>query len=55
MAVQWLGLYASSAGGIGLIPGWGTKIPQAGDITKYIYIYHQMMKTDVNEIHRKQD
>ena len=34
MAVQWLGLYASSAGGIGLIPGWGTKIPQAGDITK---------------------
>ena len=38
MAAQWLGLYASSAGGIGLIPDWGTKIPQAGDIQKNIYI-----------------
>lgn len=26
MAVQWLGLYASTAGGTGLIPGQGTKI-----------------------------
>ena len=25
--VQWLGLGASTAGGMGLIPGWGTKIP----------------------------
>ena len=25
LAVQWLGLYASTAGGTGLIPGWGTK------------------------------
>ena len=30
LAVQWLGLRASTAGGLGLIPGWGTKIPQAG-------------------------
>ena len=29
LAVQWLGLHASIAGGMGSIPGWGTKIPQA--------------------------
>ena len=26
---QWLGLLASAAGGPSLIPGWGTRIPQA--------------------------
>ena len=25
--VQWLRLHAPNAGGMGLIPGWGTKIP----------------------------
>ena len=29
LVVQWLELHASIAGGTGLIPGWGTKIPQA--------------------------
>ena len=29
LAVQWLGLCASIAGGRGSIPGQGTKIPQA--------------------------
>ena len=29
LAVQWLRLYAPSAGSMGLIPGWGTKIPHA--------------------------
>ena len=29
LAVQWLRLRAPSAGGMGLIPGWGTKIPHA--------------------------
>ena len=29
LAVQCLGLHASTAGGTGLIPGQGTKIPQA--------------------------
>ena len=29
LAVQWLGLHASTAGGKGLIPGRGTKIPHA--------------------------
>ena len=28
MAVQWLGFHTSSAGDIGLIPGWRTKILQ---------------------------
>ena len=27
--VQWLGLGAFTAVGLGSIPGWGTKIPQA--------------------------
>ena len=27
--VQWLRLCASTVGGMGLIPGWGTKIPRA--------------------------
>ena len=29
LAVQWLGFRASTAGGPGSIPGWGTKIPHA--------------------------
>ena len=29
LVVQWLGLHASTAGGQGSIPGWGTKIPHA--------------------------
>ena len=29
LAVQWLGFCASTAGGTGSIPGWGTKILQA--------------------------
>ena len=29
LAVQWLRLHASAAGGVGSIPGWGTKIPHA--------------------------
>lgn len=29
MVVQWLGLYTSTAEGVGSIPGWGTKIPCA--------------------------
>ena len=29
LVAQWLRLHASFAGGMGLIPGWGTKIPHA--------------------------
>ena len=29
LAVQWLGLWASNAGGVGSIPGWRTTIPHA--------------------------
>ena len=28
LAIQWLGLHAFAAGGMGSIPGWGTKILQ---------------------------
>ena len=29
MVVQWLGLRAFTTKGMGSVPGWGTKIPQA--------------------------
>ena len=29
LVVQWLRFHASNAGGVGLGPGWGTKIPHA--------------------------
>ena len=29
LVVQWLRFHASNAGGMGLIPDWGTKIPHA--------------------------
>ena len=29
LVAQWLRLHASSAGGVGSIPGWGTKIPHS--------------------------
>ena len=29
LAIQWLGLHAATAGGVGSIPGRGTKIPHA--------------------------
>ena len=29
LVVQWLRICASTAGDVGLIPGWGTKIPHA--------------------------
>ena len=31
LAVQWLRLQAPNAGGMGLLPGWGTKISQAAE------------------------
>ena len=38
LAVQCLRLCASTAGGIGSIPGWGTKIPHAAWHGQKIYI-----------------
>ena len=32
LAVQWLELYTSTAGGTHLIPGWGTNIPHAASV-----------------------
>ena len=34
LVVQWLGLCAFTAKGLGLIPGWGTKIPQAMQLSQ---------------------
>ena len=34
LAVQWLGLHASTSGSPGLIPGQGTKIPQAAQCSQ---------------------
>ena len=34
LAVQWLGLHAFTAKGMGSIPGQGTKIPQATQYSK---------------------
>ena len=34
LAVQWLRLHASTAGGLGSIPGWVTKIPHAHGAAK---------------------
>ena len=42
LVVQWLRLCASTAGGVGLIPSWGTKILHVmghGYIYIYTYIY----------------
>ena len=43
-AVQWLGLSVSTAGGMGSIPGKGTKIPQATQHgqKEIIYILHNI-------------
>ena len=53
LVVQWLGLCASTAGGTGLIPGWGTRTPNAswsGKKNLYIYIfsYSDLIKLSPN-------
>ena len=37
LVVQWFGLWASTAGGKGLIPGWGTQIPQAARCGQFFF------------------
>ena len=37
LVVQWLRLRAFNAGGVGLIPGRGTKIPHATQVAKKIF------------------
>ena len=41
LAVQWLRLRASTAGGMGLIPGQGTKIPHAARCSKNKKRHHK--------------
>ena len=45
LAVQWLRLWASNAGGMGSIPGWGTKIPHPCSQSKIIF-KNQLMNYD---------
>ena len=44
--IRWLGLHTFTAGAMGLIPGWGTKMPHliwSGQKKKiYIYILQQL-------------
>ena len=42
LAVQWLKLHASTAGDVGLIPSWGTKIPHA--------MRHGQKKKEINNV-----
>ena len=39
LVVQWLRCHAAKAGGMGLIPGWGTKIPQAVQHGQKIFFF----------------
>ena len=41
LLIQWLRLCVSNAGGVGSIPGWGTKILHAmqGDQKKYLHFF----------------
>ena len=48
---QWLGLWALTAKGLGSIPDWGTKIPQA---TKYGQKKKKKSKTKLNQEHKRQ-
>ena len=55
LEVQWLGLHTSTAEGMGLIPGWGAKIPQGRwqgqkkRVIGYIYMfkYNVMVKNHI--------
>ena len=45
LVVQWFGLWASTAGGKGLIPGWGTQIPQAARCGQFFFFYYGKVQT----------
>ena len=46
LVVQWLGLHISNAGGMGFIPGWGTKIP-------HVWCSQKSLKKRVNILSSK--
>ena len=47
--VQWLGLRASTAGGMGSIPGQGTKIPHAAQQSKKKKLRYKVKRFDFSE------
>ena len=46
LAVQWSGLCAPTAGGTGLIPGWGTRSHMLHGVTK-----NQPINPSINQTH----
>ena len=53
LVVQWLGLCTFTAKGLGSIPDWGTKIPQAAQWSKNKQTKHHLkheggLKKDIN-------
>ena len=47
LAVQWFGLCTSIAGGVGLIPGWGTKIPKVQQKEKKKKIDYELVTAEI--------
>ena len=45
LAVQWLGLCSSTAGGMGMIPGWGTKIPPCCGVQSKFFLFKRKEET----------
>ena len=47
MEVQWLRLCASTAEGMGLMPGWGNKIPYAAPCGQKVKIFFKKKKEKI--------
>jgi len=50
LAVQWLGLHTSIAGGTDSIPGWGTKIPQGTVKNQSIKSMGEKNDSSINDV-----
>ena len=53
LAVQWLRLQVSTAGGMGLIPGWGTKILHAMQMMKKIKKAEKLRHSQIKKKKKK--
>lgn len=57
LAIQWLRLHSSNAGGMALVPGWGSEIPHAvghsqKPVNKQIFKFQAVLRT-VEEVNRE--
>ena len=50
LVVQWLRLHASNAGGVGLIPGLGTKSPHAARCGQKVIFIHNSSKLETAQM-----